>query len=434
VRIAIVGNFGLYRKATMASRAVPIAQELANRGHALTLVLPAEAAEAADGPVSASADSPRLVSVAGRLPIPLLGHLVFGARLSWQALRFRPDVLYAFKPKAYAGLALLLFWVLRRLGLVHALLALDTDDWEGEGGWADREPGPWWLRQLVIWQERWCMEHADVVTVASRELERLATAPRSGVTSQEAAGEDGDAGVLRPGAERAASDPVETGRRRVVYAPNAASPSSPGWNPGDGHAARATLGLADTPLVLAYTRFVEFDPRRLVDLLTRIRVDVPLAHLLVVGQGLRGEEQIFAGLVQKRGLAAAVHAIGWVQPQDLPAFFAAADVAAYLLDDTLLNRTKCPMKLVDLLLAGVAVVADDVGQAREYVVDCRTGYLIPAGNVDAMAERIASLLRDPCARHTLGHAARASMLAHWTWHEQATRIAAAFERGLGGRG
>ena len=46
---------------------------------------------------------------------------------------------------------------------------------------------------------------------------------------------------------------------------------------------------------------------------------------------------------------------GWVSSQDLPGYFAAADVAIYPLDDTLLNRAKCPVKLTDLLLAGLGI-------------------------------------------------------------------------------
>lgn len=43
-------------------------------------------------------------------------------------------------------------------------------------------------------------------------------------------------------------------------------------------------------------------------------------------------------------------------------YFAAADLAICPLEDSLLNRARCPAKLVDLLAAGLAVVADDVGE------------------------------------------------------------------------
>ena len=58
---------------------------------------------------------------------------------------------------------------------------------------------------------------------------------------------------------------------------------------------------------------------------------------------------------------------GWVERSELPAYFGAAQVALYPYDDTLINRTKCSAKLVELMAAGVPVVASRVGQNGEYI-------------------------------------------------------------------
>ncbi|HUX87486.1 MAG TPA: glycosyltransferase, partial [Chloroflexota bacterium] len=273
-------------------------------------------------------------------------------------------------------------------------LALDTDDWEGAGGWADRDHKAAWQRLLVGQHEKWSLRHADLVTVASRELERLATA------------------------EGAAP----------VYAPNAASPSSPGWEPGDGHAVRQALGIGDAPIVLAYTRFVEFAPRRLAALVACLHRLRPAVHFLVVGKGLGGEAEEFQQLVAEDGLANVVHQVGWRPAADLPQYFAAADVAVYPLDDTLLNRAKCLMKLVDLLLAGVPLVADAVGQATEYVQHDETGLLVAPGDVHAMTQAVTALLDAPERRRRLGQAARSALLRDWTWERQALTIASALTK------
>jgi len=310
--------------------------------------------------------------------------VALGLRLTWLALRLRPDVLYAFKPKAYAGLCLLIFWLLRRRGLIRTTIALDADDWEGGGGWVDREPRTAAIDALVSWHERWCIRHADVVTAASREL--IDRASRLGA--------------------------------KVVYVPNAASPTSPGWRIGRREVPRAALGLGDAPLILAYTRFVEFAPRRLVDTFEQIRRQAPWARLLVVGKGLGNEDATFAALVHERGLDAAVHQVGWAKLRDLPDYFAAADVALYPMDDTQLNRAKCPMKLVDLLLGGVPVVVDRVGEVSEYVSDGLSGCVVPTGDVTAMVDATVGLLLDDARRLAISRAARASVLARWTWATQ----------------
>lgn len=392
MRVAIVGNFGLGYKATMSARAVPIAIELARLGHPTSIFVPSDAP---GDPPAPSAPGVWIIS-AGRVrsTIPLVRaveHVVVGLGLTLRALRFRPDVLYVFKPKGYAGLALLLFWVLRALRLGTPVLALDADDWEGRGGWADREARPRPIAELISRHERWCLRHADVVTVASRALQDLAG-------------------------------------RAAIYVPNAASPSSPGWIAGDRNQGRTVIGFGNAPLVLAYTRFFEFGPERLIAIFRAVRARMSEARFVVVGKGLANEDAELVALIKEHQLDRVVRTLGWVNAADLPDLFAAADAAVYPLDDTLLNRAKCPMKLVDLLLAGVPVVADDVGQAREYIADGCTGRLVRPGDVDAMADAVAELLRDPNRARALGAAARRAIPARWSWSTQARAIADAFKK------
>jgi glycosyltransferase involved in cell wall biosynthesis len=149
---------------------------------------------------------------------------------------------------------------------------------------------------------------------------------------------------------------------------------------------------------------------------------IPDARLVVAGIGLHGEEREFDAAVKRHGLEAKVIQLGWTLPRDLPDIFAAADVALYPLDDTLLNRAKCPMKLVDLLLAGVPVVADAVGQATEYVVDGVTGSLSQPNEVVSMTSAAIQILGDRSRGRALGLAARDDVLARWSWERQTRSI------------
>jgi glycosyltransferase involved in cell wall biosynthesis len=51
--------------------------------------------------------------------------------------------------------------------------------------------------------------------------------------------------------------------------------------------------------------------------------------------------------------------------------------------------------ILEYMAAARPVVATDVGGAREAIVESETGYIVPAGDDEQMAERIISLLRDP---------------------------------------
>jgi glycosyltransferase involved in cell wall biosynthesis len=62
--------------------------------------------------------------------------------------------------------------------------------------------------------------------------------------------------------------------------------------------------------------------------------------------------------------------------------------------------------ILEYMAAGRPVVATDVGGAREAIVENATGYIVPSGNEDLMAERIISLLRDPAKARLLGEQGR----------------------------
>ncbi|GAF73851.1 unnamed protein product, partial [marine sediment metagenome] len=110
----------------------------------------------------------------------------------------------------------------------------------------------------------------------------------------------------------------------------------------------------------------------------------------------------------------------------LPAYFAATDVAIYPYDDTLINRTKCAVKLVDLMAAGVPVLADDIGQNGEYVVHGVSGLLVSAGETDTFAGSVVELLRDESLRAKLGRGAQRRISEEFDWGKLAERVEEAY--------
>ena len=62
--------------------------------------------------------------------------------------------------------------------------------------------------------------------------------------------------------------------------------------------------------------------------------------------------------------------------------------------------------ILEYMAAGRAVVATDVGGAREAIVEGETGYIVPSGNDELMAERIMGLLRDPLKARSMGEQGR----------------------------
>lgn len=391
LRIAMIGTFGLEPRGTMGARALPLARALVGLGHAVRVVMPPwHTPEAAPRAWEEAGVALEYVAVGGAPPG--VDHLRTTRRLVGRALDWRPDVVHCFKPKAYAGLAAWALRQLRRAGRYRGRLVVDEDDWEGPGGWNDLAPYPAPARALFARQERWGLRHADAVTVASRALQTLAW------------------GLGVP-------------PRAVHYLPNGADPPTPG----DGAAVRARLGLGEAPVLLLYTRFFEFDVARPVAVLARVVRALPDARLVVVGKALYPEDEArFDRLVAEAGLGGAVAKAGWVAPERVADHLAAADVAIYPFDDTLVNRCKCPAKLAELAAAGVPVVAEAVGENREYVVHGETGALTPSGDAEAMASWCVRLLGDRDLRERLGEAARRRMREAYAWPSLAHAALAAY--------
>lgn len=383
----MVGPFGLHPKQTMRSRALRLARPLVARGHVARLFMPPwETPDEAGRAWSEDGVELRYVSLQGGLP-------GITRRLIRETLDWQPDVVHCFKPKAYSGLVAGWLWRFHRDRL---RLVMDTDDWEGAGGWNDIAPYSALQKRIFARQERYGLTHAHAVTVASRTLESLVWS-------------------------------LGMSRERVIYAPNGPGIATRPVSAAERAATRARLGLGGRPAVLVYSRLFEFDTARLAAVLAGIRAAAPDLAVLMVGAGLhaadsaRLREQFAAA-----GLLDAVIDAGWVELPELPATLAAADVGLYLMDDTLLNRAKCPVKLADMLVAGLPVVAEAVGQVAEYVRDGRTGALRETGDVAGLVAAAVALLGDEAERQRRGAAARADVLERFGWERGATILEKAY--------
>jgi glycosyltransferase involved in cell wall biosynthesis len=374
MRIVMIAPFGIRPKGTLLARMLPLAQALTRRGHHVAIVAP---------PVQNPEDAGSRADYGGvtvahtalpRLPGPLA--VAEQSRgLLRLALAEGPDLLHLFKPKGYGGLAALAARALRP-GLP---LVVDTDDWEGWGGWNDLLPYPASAKALFAWQERDLPRRADAVTVASRTLESLAWS--FGVP---------------PG--------------RVFYLPN-------GTEVGGRRQEAGLLPPASCllpPVLLLYTRFWEFDLAELVAALVAIHAARPDARLVVVGRGEGGEERRLLAMAGRAGVGAMIDYRGWLQPAEIPTVLGGADLALSPLQDTLINRARGLAKLLELMGAGLPIVASAVGQAGEYLEHERSGLLCPADNPAALASAALRLLGDADLRARLSAGALAAA-ARFSW-------------------
>ena len=414
-----MGTFGLRPKGTLSRRTLPLAQALARRGHAVTLLAP---------PWDWPADAGRCEQMGGVEVVQVRvngGPLAILARLLMAIWRRRPTVVVACKPKGYSGLVLWCLWWQRRLGAWRGQLWLDADDWEA--GWNERLAYPRPLAMLFAWQEPWCLAHADRVTAASRWLQVYAAGRRRRTT---------DEANVRPCSADAQVVHLPNGVDRVSVSPLAAVVKS------------------GPPTVLLYTRFVEVTPARIVRIWVQVVQQAPGARLIVAGDATPAGRGVSASAIEiapdgptagrpptwtrpplepspaadlrawaaAAGLASSIIVLGWTPAVALPGVLAAADVAWAPLADTGINRARCPVKLVELLAAGLPVVADDVGEASTYITSGVNGLLVAPGADARTVQALCRLLTDRAYARNRGQAAAAHVARDFLWDRLVERF------------
>ena len=117
----------------------------------------------------------------------------------------------------------------------------------------------------------------------------------------------------------------------------------------------------------------------------------------------------------------AVVLAGEAAPEDLPAFYAAADVFAMPCRSRFAGLEVEGLGIVFLEAAacGKPVVAGRSGGADEAIVDEQTGLLVEGAEPKAVALAIARLLQDTGLAQRMGAAGRAHVEAEFTWQRSA---------------
>jgi glycosyltransferase involved in cell wall biosynthesis len=120
---------------------------------------------------------------------------------------------------------------------------------------------------------------------------------------------------------------------------------------------------------------------------------------------------------------------GRVLHSDIPGLLAQIDLFVIPRRDLPITRHAGPLKLVEAMMAGRAIIASPLGDIPDLVAD-GAGVLLPGDSVDELAAALVQWGRDPAGRALLGAQARARGSQLLTWHAAATHHAEIYGRVL----
>jgi glycosyltransferase involved in cell wall biosynthesis len=358
-----------------------------DRGHEVVEVALVEAGAEARAD-EAGGEAHGLARLAGSLPLPAREVLELGynavayCRLSRAIRRLRPDFVYErYAANTFAGLA-----AARRHGVpfvleVNSPLALEKAEHEGL-----------FFQRLTRAIERRLCSGADVTLAVTRVL--------AGILEDEGV-PPGKVVVMANGVRR------DFGTR------------------GDGLAFRRGLGIPGDALVAGFVGWFRawHGLERLLEAAASPAWREAGIHLVLAGDGpaMPALRRMRADL----GLEDRVFLCGPVPREEIESALAAFDVAV----QPAVTSYACPMKVVEYMAAGRAIVAPGSDNVRELLTDGETARLCSGGSgaatpaMEELRDAVLELARDPELRRRLGAAARRSLGERgYLWEENARRV------------
>jgi glycosyltransferase involved in cell wall biosynthesis len=162
----------------------------------------------------------------------------------------------------------------------------------------------------------------------------------------------------------------------------------------------------------------------LVILLTaweKIHTAFPHVKLILAGDGR--ERDFLLGYAQKLGISESVVFRGWLSESQLRHEFS---------KDTIVVAPSLIAEAFGLIaaeaqMAGLPVIASDIGGLKEVVEHNVSGYLVPTGSAVALAEALTTLLSSKVMRTEMGNAGRERALANFTLGDCARKYEALFQ-------
>jgi glycosyltransferase involved in cell wall biosynthesis len=155
--------------------------------------------------------------------------------------------------------------------------------------------------------------------------------------------------------------------------------------------------------------------RYLLEAVAKLRVERPELSLTVIGKAKPGGES--ARTIEALGLEDAVTFVSGVSDQRIVELYSEAEVAVV---PSLYEGFSLPA--IEAMSCAIPLVATTGGAVPEVVgPDNETAFLVPPGDSEALATKLAYVLDHPKVATKVGKAGRQRVIDHWSWRHTAEK-------------
>jgi len=119
---------------------------------------------------------------------------------------------------------------------------------------------------------------------------------------------------------------------------------------------------------------------------------------------------------------------GFVSREDVPRYMNVADVAIASFEKNKITEAKSPLKIVEYMGSGKAIVASNVGEVSNMIGDA--GILVEPGNAKKIADATIKILKSKKLKTKLEKQARKRAVEKFSWEVTASNILSAYKMAL----
>lgn len=248
----------------------------------------------------------------------------------------------------------------------------DCDDWEGRGGVASNYSPIYRYYDIF---ERFIYSRVQIVTVSSQALKKRIN-------------------DLSPSA-------------KAIYIPNGPTKKMLKFlNPNGVHPTKREMGFDDEVPIILYVGNIYKDAISDIIILTEVakRLEDVTATWIIVGGGNCLNQAV--DYVKQKNLQDKFLFTGAKSWPEVVNYLKIADIVVYFREDNPIQRARSPIKLLEYMAAGKAIIASKVGESSQMIKNDVTGILVPPNDINAASRAILLLIRDKALCMKFGQASR----------------------------
>jgi glycosyltransferase involved in cell wall biosynthesis len=151
----------------------------------------------------------------------------------------------------------------------------------------------------------------------------------------------------------------------------------------------------------------------------------PFLSFLIVGEGT--EAEALKDLCISLDIGGSVRFTGFVANNRLPGLLRSMDI--FVLPSV---SESFGVAAVEAAACGLPVIASNTGGLPEVVLNGETGFLVPPGKPNAIAQKAILLIKDAAMRRRMGEAGRKFVEENYVWEKNAEQMERLYQRVLGG--